>query len=220
MVKRGGVILAGLAMIGTMMLLPSGAAGGAQAFPVKGAHLEPAGNNGVVRRISGGLTVENAPFCGEEGTFIPVAQTVESDLGERMKLARKLIKILGHKRNYEKRVDRAITLTFQDMKQKYVRNPKMIPVLREVLAEVRQDLLKRKREYFDLMAREYAKGMDKDVMAAAIKFYSSPQGQAFIKQNKMVRRRAKAVSREWVTSMIKKAMKDILRKARERGVPL
>lgn len=220
MVKRGGVISAGLAVIGAMILLPSVAEGGAQAFPVKGAHLEPAGNNGVVRRISGGITVENAPFCGEEGTFIPVAQTEESDLEERMELARKLIKILGYERNYEKRVDRAMALTYKDMKQKYVRNPKMLPVLRDVLAEVRQDMLKRKQEYFELMAREYAKGMDKDVMAAAVEFYSSPQGQAFIKQNKMVRRRAKAASREWVKTMMKKAIQDVFRKARERGVPL
>ena len=139
---------------------------------------------------------------------------------EKLILAKKLIKILGYEKNYRQRVDRAIALTYQDMKQKYVRNPKMLPVLRDVLAEVRQDMLKRKQEFFELMAREYAKGMDKDVMAAAIEFYSSPQGQAFIKQNKMVRQRAKAASRKWVKSMMKRAIQDVFRKARERGVPL
>ena len=154
-----------------------------------------------------------------EGKIEAAASGID-DGAERMKLARKLIKILGYERNYEKRVDRAMALTYQAMKKKYARNPEMIRILHDLLAEVRQDMLKRKREYFELMAREYAKGMDKDVMAAAIEFYSSPQGQAFIKQNKMVRRRAKAVSKEWITFMIKKAMKDILRKARKRGVPL
>ena len=155
---------------------------------------------------------------GEEK--VETAASGADDGSERMELARKLIKILGYERNYEKRVDRAMALTYQDMKQKYVRNPKMLPVLRDVLAEVRQDMLKRKQEYFELMAREYAKGMDKDVMAAAIEFYSSPLGQAFIKQNKMVRRRAKAASKVWVKSMMKKAIQDVFRKARERGVPL
>ncbi len=139
---------------------------------------------------------------------------------ERLKLAKKLIEILGYERNYERRVDRAMALTYQALKRKYARNPQMVRILRDLLMEVRQDMLDRRQEYFDLMARLYAEGMDKDVLAAAVEFYSSSQGQAFLKQNAKVRKRAKAMGKEWVKSMMKQAIKDVLKKARERGVRL
>ncbi len=209
------------ALVGIILsLFPGGAIAGVPRAQAGEARLPAVGMTAGIASIASGRRWFAAGVAAHEGGQVKFAAADMAGNDEKMKLAERLIGILGYERNYNKRVDRAMAFTFKALRKKYARNPELLRILRNMLAEVRQDMLERRREYFHLMARQYAEGMDKDVLVAAIRFYGSPQGQAFLRQNARVRKRAKIMGKEWVKSMMKQAMKDVLRKARERGIHL